>query len=131
LADFGAVSVFNFDTFTTAIYRAWSGLFSIEVASQLASLLLVFVALATTLEQYARRDARHVQDGGRRAPRYALSGVRALGAALACAFVFGIAFVVPVLQLLLWTARSATSLDPGFLRIFGHSLGLGVAAAFA
>ena len=25
LADFGAVSVFNFDTFTTAIYKSWFG----------------------------------------------------------------------------------------------------------
>ena len=29
LADFGAVSVFNFDTFTTAIYKSWYGLFNI------------------------------------------------------------------------------------------------------
>ena len=28
LADFGAVSVFNFDTFTTAIYKTWYGFFS-------------------------------------------------------------------------------------------------------
>lgn len=27
LADFGAVSIFNYDTFTTAIYKAWFGLF--------------------------------------------------------------------------------------------------------
>ncbi len=29
LADFGAVSVFNFDTFTTAIYKTWYGFFSV------------------------------------------------------------------------------------------------------
>ena len=28
LADFGAVAVFNFDTFTTAIYKTWYGFFS-------------------------------------------------------------------------------------------------------
>ena len=39
LADFGAVSVFNYDTFTTAIYKAWYGLFSIETALGLALLL--------------------------------------------------------------------------------------------
>jgi iron(III) transport system permease protein len=129
LADFGAVAIFNFDTFTTAIYRSWLGLFNITVAAQLASLLLLFVALATTLEQYARRDARHVQDGGRRAPRYALSGTRAAGALLVCVFVLGIAFVVPVLRLLIWTARSVTTIDARFLEFFGHSLGLGAGAA--
>jgi iron(III) transport system permease protein len=129
LADFGAVSVFNFDTFTTAIYTAWYGLFNVTVAAQLASLLLLFVALAMTLEQYGRRDARHTQDGARRAQRYVLSGTRAAGALLLCALVIGIAFIVPVLQLLLWTARSATSIDPRFLDFFAHSVGLGAGAA--
>ena len=36
LADFGAVAVFNYDTFTTAIYKAWQGLFSLPAAAQLA-----------------------------------------------------------------------------------------------
>ena len=30
LADFGAVSVFNFDTFTTAIYKSWFGFFDLQ-----------------------------------------------------------------------------------------------------
>lgn len=127
LADFGAVSVFNFDTFTTAIYGAWYQLFNLTVAAQLASLLLLFVALALTLEQYGRRDARHVQEGARRsAQRYVLSGARAVGASLLCAAVLGIAFVVPLFQLLMWAARSADSIDPRFL---GHSLSLGAIAA--
>jgi iron(III) transport system permease protein len=130
LADFGAVSVFNFDTFTTAIYDSWYRLFNLTVAAQLASLLLLFVALALTLEQYGRRDARHVQDGARRAaPRYALSGARAASVTALCAFVFGIAFVVPVLQLVLWAARNATSIDPRFAQFLAHSLGLGAGAA--
>lgn len=130
LADFGAVSVFNFDTFTTAIYGAWYQLFNMTVAAQLASLLLLFVALALTLEQYGRRDARHVQDGARRsAPRYVLSGARAGGAVLLCAGVLGIAFVIPVLQLVLWAARGASSIDSSFAELLGRSLGLGAIAA--
>ena len=48
LADFGAVSVFGYDTFTTAIYQAWFGFYSLDTAKQLASLLigLVFVFAA-------------------------------------------------------------------------------------
>jgi iron(III) transport system permease protein len=129
LADFGAVSVFNFDTFTTAIYGSWYRLFNITVAAQLASLLLLFVALATTLEQYGRRDARHVQDGGRCAQRYVLNGMRSAGASLLCVLVLGIAFVVPVLRLLIWTARSVTTIDSRFFEFLGHSLGLGAGAA--
>jgi iron(III) transport system permease protein len=129
LADFGAVSVFNFDTFTTAIYGSWSQLSNLTVAAQLASLLVLFVALAMTLEQYGRRNARHVQDGGRRAQRYVLSGARAAGALLLCVCVLAIAFVVPVLRLLVWTARSVTTIDSRFVDFVGHSLGLGASAA--
>ncbi len=38
LADFGAVSIFNYDTFTTAIYKAWFGFFSLQAAAQLSSM---------------------------------------------------------------------------------------------
>jgi iron(III) transport system permease protein len=132
LADFGAVSVFNFDTFTTAIYGSWYQLFNMTVAAQLASLLLLFVALALTLEQYGRRDARHVQDGARRSgQRYVLRGAGAAGAVLLCVCVLGFAFVIPVLQLVLWALRSATNLDPRFLDFLGHSLALGAIAAVA
>ena len=51
LADFGTVSIFNYDTFTTAIYKAWFGLFNLQAAAQLASLLLLFVALALLSEK--------------------------------------------------------------------------------
>mgnify|MGYP003713864723 CR=1 FL=1 len=58
LADFGAVSVFNFDTFTTAIYKSWYGLFNLQAAAQLASLLLLFVLVSLWLERRGRRRAR-------------------------------------------------------------------------
>ncbi len=130
LADFGAVSVFNFDTFTTAIYGAWYGLRNLTVAAQLASLLLLFVALAMTLEQYGRRDARHAQQGARRSTQgYVLEGLPAAGACLLCCVVLGLAFVLPVAQLLLWALRSAGSIDPRFVDLLAHSLGLGAVAA--
>ena len=54
LADFGAVSVFGVETFTTAIYQAWFGFFSIDTAKQLASLLVLFVFAIIVLEQMSR-----------------------------------------------------------------------------
>src|SRR3989344_4451797 len=59
LADFGAVAVFNYDTFTTAIYKAWQGLFSLSAAAQLSSLLLLFIAAALIAEQRLRGNARY------------------------------------------------------------------------
>ncbi len=54
LADFGAVSVFNFDTFTTAIYKTWYSFYSLTSATQLASLLLLAVALVLYCAGIAR-----------------------------------------------------------------------------
>ncbi|MDN5694444.1 MAG: ABC transporter permease subunit, partial [Psychrobacter sp.] len=50
LADFGAVSVFNVDTFTTAIYKAWFGFFSLTTAAQLAALLIGVVFIVVLFE---------------------------------------------------------------------------------
>jgi iron(III) transport system permease protein len=132
LADFGAVSVFNFDTFTTAIYGSWYQLFNMTVAAQLASLLLLFVALALTLEQYGRRGARHVQDGARRSgQRYVLRGAASVGAVTLCVCVLAFAFVIPVSRLVQWALRSAANLDPSFIDYLSHSLALGAIAAVA
>jgi iron(III) transport system permease protein len=73
LADFGAVAVFNYDTFTTAIYKAWFGFFDLNSAAQLASLLLGVVLLALVAERHFRARARFAETGrGGRARRFEL-----------------------------------------------------------
>ena len=44
LADFGGVTAFNFDTLTTSIYTAWSGLFSLPLAIKISFSLLILAA---------------------------------------------------------------------------------------
>ena len=100
LADFGAVSVFNYDTFTTAIYNAWYGLFNLTVAAQLASLLLLFVGVTLMLEKQSRHQARYTQDGGsRNKSAYQLSPRSALAACAYCSVVLFVAFLLPLAQL--------------------------------
>ncbi|NON23543.1 iron ABC transporter permease, partial [Klebsiella pneumoniae] len=92
--------VFNFDTFTTAIYKTWYGFFSLSSAAQLASLLL----LAVMLVLYGERRARGASRSGNERPRgqalYHLHGVKALLASGWCLLVFACAFVIPLMQLL-------------------------------
>lgn len=45
IADFGASSMFNVTTFTTGIYRAWFGMFSLPTAAQIASTLVSAVLI--------------------------------------------------------------------------------------
>ena len=131
LADFGAVAVFNYDTFTTAIYKAWLGLFSLPAAAQLASLLLLFVALALIGERQWRGRARyHVALRHEREQRYKLIGARAWYASAACAAALLLAFIIPVGQLLHWAWGTARAdLDLRYLRFFFNTISLGAAAA--
>ena len=104
LADFGAVSIFNYDTFTTAIYKAWFGFFSLSAAAQLATLLVALVFVLILLEQRSRKRMRFAQ--ARIAPqaeRIQLSGLHKWLAAAFCLLVLLIAFILPALQLLSWS----------------------------
>lgn len=132
LADFGAVAVFNYDTFTTAIYKAWYGFFDIKTAAQLASILLLIVLSGLYLERKGRNKAQYYQNGRGRSShgRLVLHGRKATLAAGFCALVFGLAFVVPVGQLLYWIAEGAwRDLDRRYFDLVGHTLYLALLAA--
>ncbi|HCN16678.1 MULTISPECIES: ABC transporter permease [Psychrobacter] len=103
LADFGAVSVFNVDTFTTAIYKAWFGFFSLTTAAQLAALLIGVVFIVVLFEQYwqAKRGSSVTQGSSQ---RFEASIPAKLAMTLLCTLVFAIAFLIPFLQLIYWTA---------------------------
>ena len=109
LADFGAVSVFNYNTFTTAIYRAWFGMFSISAALELSGVLLIFVVLALVLERRSRSAASFssARDVSLESPRLSLSPAARWSVFVVTAFVFLLAFVLPMLQLLYWTVGHA------------------------
>ncbi|MFQ5993591.1 MAG: ABC transporter permease [Acidiferrobacterales bacterium] len=131
LADFGAVSVFNYDTFTTAIYKAWFGLFNLNAAAQLASLLLLFIALALVMERRLRGRARYDMKAVTKRERgYRLRGWRAAGATMFASVVLFLAFILPIGQLLVWAwGALAQELDLRYLRFLANTLFLGATAA--
>lgn len=131
LADFGAVAVFNYDTFTTAIYKAWLGFFNLQAAAQLASLLLAFVAVALVIEQQARGRGRTHHASLKTHDRIHLRGGRALLATLYCLTILLISFVIPVTQLLVWVFKTGfNSVDWRFFGLVQHTFLLGVISAF-
>ncbi|MEN9486290.1 MAG: hypothetical protein RJB37_4170, partial [Pseudomonadota bacterium] len=97
LADYGTVSYFAVQTFTTGIYRAWFSLGDRVAAAQLAMCLLGFVVLLLALERQSRGSARFHGSGLRRhPPRGApLAGVRAVITVGACMLPVLIGFVLP------------------------------------
>ncbi|ARN76312.1 ABC transporter permease [Oceanicoccus sagamiensis] len=131
LADFGTVAVFNYDTFTTAIYKSWFGLFNLQAAAQLASLLLLFVALALMAEKYSRGSRSYTQsDRKQHRFRHQLSPLQAFAASAFCGLVLLLAFVLPVLQLLQWVLlEGLQAMDARYLNLLWRTLLLGGAAA--
>ena len=131
MADFGAVSIFNYDTFTTAIYKAWFGFFSLSAAAQLSSLLVILVFVFIIVEQRMRSRMRFTQ--GRltaRAERIELSGWARYLATVYALGVLLVAFLLPALQLLAWTLDIFDQeFDSRYLQLLEHSLGLALSAA--
>jgi iron(III) transport system permease protein len=126
VADFGVVAAFNVDTLTTAIYRTWYGLFSLQAALQLAGLLVVVVMATAWLERRSRgREAYAATRPEReRLPRQRLRGARAWAAMLAALMVLGLAFLLPVLQLSAWAWQHAADLDARYLDFALRSVGV-------
>lgn len=129
LADFGAVSVFNFDTFTTAVYKAWYGFFSLSTASQLASILVILALSLLTSEQYLRKKMRFTQEQSH-FNRIQLAKPKAILACTFCSIIFCIGFVLPVIQLTLWALdTTALELSSRYLTFSTNTLLLGILAA--
>ncbi len=132
LADFGTVAVFNYDTFTTAIYKAWFSLFSLPAASQLASLLVIIVFVIIVLEQHFRARMRYAETRkSPRADRIHLTGKQKWLVLSFIMTVWFLAFLLPLLQLLYWAMQSiALGFDlERYLEFLIHSLALSGLAA--
>jgi iron(III) transport system permease protein len=132
LADFGTVAVFNYDTFTTAIYKAWFALFSLPAASQLASILIVIAFVLLLAEQQSRARMRYAEGRpGAHLERVRITGARGWGAAGFAAAVLVAGFVVPAAQLAWWSAGVLKAdLDTRYLEFAWHSVALSAGAAF-
>ncbi len=129
LADFGAVAIFNFETFTTAIYRAWFGFYSINAAAQLAAILLLIILSGLWLERRARGRARFSQGSTQRLERIQLRGWRRWAATGAASTVLGLGFVLPLIQLAVWASGRLEDLNATYLGLIQNTLTLGIAAA--
>jgi len=130
LADFGTVATFNYDTLTTAVYKAWFGFSSLAAAAQL-SLLLALAAVAIILiESRFRSGARYTTVDAAPADRVPLAGAQGWLASGYAAGIFSLAVVVPVGQLLAWAAPTLRDEWGGhFLGDVAHSALLGVIVA--
>ncbi|MBL0167582.1 MAG: iron ABC transporter permease [Propionivibrio sp.] len=124
LADYGTVSYFGVQTFTTGIYRAWFSLGDRIAAAQLAASLLGFVIVLLLIEQLSRGRAKFHNTTGRNRPQngHVLQGGAAALAVAACAIPLCIGFVLPAgLLLRLALSEGDTRFGEHFLALAGNS----------
>lgn len=132
LADYGTVQYFGVSTFTTGIFRTWYGLDSAAAASQLASLLMVFVLALIVLERVSRRQSRfhHTSQRHQDIQRIRLRGWKAGAAFAFCFLAVFLGFLLPAGQLAWWSVLVADEQINGrFLELLWHSVQLAGLAA--
>jgi iron(III) transport system permease protein len=99
LADFGTVSYFGLEVFTTGIYKAWLSMGDAVAAAQLSTCLLGFVVLLLALERANRGRAAYHGPAPRRSRPHRLARGAALLALVACAAPVVFGFALPALVL--------------------------------
>ena len=116
LADYGVGAYFGLSTFSTGIYKAWLVMNDRVAAAQLASVLLLVVALLLWAERQAQHGLRFAASRGAarhssEARPHRLHGAAAAAAVLLCALPVVLGFVLPVAwQLsLLWAEASVSA----------------------
>ncbi len=133
LADFGTVSYFAVNTFTAGIYRAWYSMGDPVAASQLAVVLLLFVAVLLFIEHWNRGRARFYNLASRPMDRpYALHGWRAWLVTALCVVPVVVGFLLPVAILgrVIWNEPEPL-FTARFFGLMGNSLSLSAVTATA
>ncbi|WP_231870343.1 MULTISPECIES: iron ABC transporter permease [unclassified Marinomonas] len=131
LADYGTVKYFGVASFTTGIMRTFNGFGDAAAASQLASVLLLFVTCLILLERYSRRRISYHSSGIRKASnrKIELNKKQGVLAALVCFLPVFLGFIVPGLQLTYWAIFSSEGIDSSFIQLAWNSLYLAALAA--
>nr|WP_242841687.1 iron ABC transporter permease [Desulfitibacter alkalitolerans] len=138
LADFATVRFFNFPTLSEGVIRIWYGLMDLRAATELAGLLAFFALVVILFELTLRGRSRYYQTGGKTpgVPATELLGWHKWAATTFSLLVVGVAFGIPMFQLVYWAVAEFKTMPAGaaeiYLGLIANSLLLsGLAAVFA
>ncbi|BBP44678.1 iron ABC transporter substrate-binding protein [Thiosulfatimonas sediminis] len=132
LADFGTVALFNYSTFTTAIYSVWEDFRSLAAAAQLSTLLLLVALLLLGVEKYSRGRRSFVQQARLDQPPFSLKVWQQWFVSGLVWFVLLVVLIIPVIQLSIWAYQSVLAeWDSRYLEWFNSTLILSISAALA
>ncbi len=132
LSDFGAVEHFAIPTFTTGIFRTWFGLYDLDTAMQLASILLLFIFIFIYFERSSRSKIRYSNKSDTLNPRkeHILDFSKGIACSIFCVVPVVIGFFLPVAELSSWLFQQNFEIDSKYLGSVSNTLMVSFAAAF-
>ena len=107
ISDFGTVEYFALETLTLGVFNVWLGMNSLSGASQISSVLFVFVVVLLTIEYLARRRQRYHEksSGQNMVESKSSSKFQKIFCFVICLIPIIIGFVIPVSILLNFILR--------------------------
>lgn len=131
LNDYGVVSYFGVQTFSTAIFKAWFSMGDVETAVKLSGVLMSIVISIMLLERWLRGRKKYSYTTSKVRPigRIRLKGIKGFFAFFTCFLFLSLGFLIPVVQLLDWSILTYKKvLNGGFLELLGNSVGVALVA---
>jgi len=125
LSDYGVSSFFGVQTISTAIFQTWFGLYDISSAMRLASWLIIILIGLFVMERFLRKRRKYhiTTSQNRQLKLKKLSRSKGVIAFLSCSFLLLVAFVIPLVQIIVWTLMTYKSVwRAEFIQLLINSL---------
>lgn len=125
LSDFGVASYFGINTFSTAIFTTWFGMYDLNSAIRLAGVLMMVVLGILALEEIIRGRKKYSFSTSKVTPLrpIKLKGTKMILAVGFCTLIFLTSFLIPFAQLLVWGVKNYSNvLDYRFIRIIWNTI---------
>ncbi len=104
LSDYGVVNYYGIQTFTTAIFKTWFGMYDLESATRLAAWFMFSILFLVVAERLMRRQRRFSATTSKGSPLISkrLRGPSSWLATAFCTAVLALSFLIPIAQLIVW-----------------------------
>lgn len=129
--DFGTVDYFAVQTLTTGIFTSWRQGGNLGGAAQLATCVLVLIALLVTMEKISRRRISHASGARNQRPvqPVQLHGLKAWAVSLLCFVPIFVGFLFPVVVIASHAFEASEWAAPGLLAALQRTLVVCLTAA--
>lgn len=132
LSDYGVVSYFGIQTFSTAIFKSWFSMSDVDSAIRLAAILLLSVFAVMNSEKLLRGRKKYSSTNTKITPlsRKKLNKCYGTLVFLYCLIVLSLGFVIPTIQLLRWGIMSYSKvINSSFFTLMYNSLWIAIVSS--